>query len=122
MSAGEKIQYSTGATFGGGLAGDAVNQIGTGAVALHQIGGFSPSTEPADYYVMLFDDAAVNPGDTPFQCFAVPIGGSFSWEPSLEGHVCSLSLKYALSSTPGVYTATVGASLWLYAEAIDQEP
>ena len=101
---------------------DAVIQIGTGPLTLHQIGGFSLATEVSDYYVMLFDDLTVNPGDSPFQTFNVPIGGTFSWEPALNGWKCAAGLSIALSTTPDIYTATTGATGFLFAQAIDQDP
>ena len=118
MTIGARLYYSTG-SIAGGLADDSAVQIGTGPLRLMQIGGYSPAGN-TDYYVMLFDSAvAIIAGVTPTQAFAVPAAGSFSWDPGLEGLKIEDALYFAISTTPGVYTASSGGSLFLFAQYVD---
>lgn len=124
MSAGDRLYYSTATEFpGSGLANDAAYQIGPGVMRFFQLGGYNPpGLSNSDYFVFLFDATSASAGDTGFQQFSVPVGASFSWDPSLEGLKMSQGLLYAISTTPGQYTASSGASLFLYCQYVDLTP
>lgn len=104
MSVGAVFTYAATSTNGGVITAN--------ALLLTQIGGFNAGG--ADAYVQLFQGAV---GTSMFQCFKVPVGASFSWDPSRMGRVLT-ALAWGISSTAfPTYTALVG-NCYVYAEGM----
>lgn len=96
------------------VPGDDAAIISAAPINLTQIGGYNDSA--ALMYIQLFNRITLPPAATPpIMSFFVPIGGTFSWDPSRDGRLFTLGLVYAVSSTRDTYTALV-TPIFLYAE------